>query len=118
MPANHSYEEIRAVACDILAGREETIYPPNQYGQVETGIAEVFSRREQGHQKWCASAFSPAESDLFMEVFWDLFRQGIITLGYNTSNNGFPWCRLCALERCLSRIKAVTSFTMFRPMKS
>jgi hypothetical protein len=36
----------------------------------------------------------PHDADLVLEVVWDLFRQGIITLGLNTSNPGWPWLRL------------------------
>jgi hypothetical protein len=40
------------------------------------------------------SQLHPHDSDLVLEVVWDLFRQGIITLGLNTSNPGWPWLRL------------------------
>jgi hypothetical protein len=36
----------------------------------------------------------PHDADLVLEVVWDLFRQGIITLGLNTANPGWPWLRL------------------------
>jgi hypothetical protein len=42
----HSYEEIRDVALDILAGRENVHYPPVGYEDIKLGIAEVFVRRE------------------------------------------------------------------------
>lgn len=36
---------------------------------------------------------------LFQEVFWDLFRQGIITLGMDRSNNNFPWFRVSSFGK-------------------
>ena len=32
--------------------------------------------------------------NLVRDVFWDLFRQGFITLGLNDSNPNWPWFRL------------------------
>lgn len=43
---DHSYEEIRAATLDVLAGREQSPYPPTQYGHLSIGAAEVFARRE------------------------------------------------------------------------
>jgi len=34
------------------------------------------------------------DREIFLEVFWDLFRQGIITLGMNDSNREFPFFRV------------------------
>ena len=99
-----TYEEIRGVALDILAKRELTTYEPDQYTNLLEGIGEVLHRRNsvqstisQSYQIYGNSGMarlSSQESDIFMEVFWDLFRQGIITLGLNSSNSGFPWFRL------------------------
>jgi hypothetical protein len=34
-------------------------------------------------------------AELVLDVFWDLFRQGFITLGIDSSHNaGWPWFRL------------------------
>jgi hypothetical protein len=43
---DHRYEELRAVALDILAGREVSSYEPSQYDNLLVGVAEVFARRE------------------------------------------------------------------------
>jgi len=93
---DHSYEEIRAAALDVLAGREKTSYEPIQYGHLELGVAEVLARQggivpRDRHDR---ADLSVGDADLFMEVFWDLFRQGIITLGYNKNNLEFPHFRL------------------------
>lgn len=99
--AEHSFEEIRSVALDILAGREQTAYSPDQFGHMLTGIAEVFTRREGPsgssggrHITGGTPQPLPADADKFLEVFWGLFRDGIITLGLNSSNREFPFFRL------------------------
>lgn len=98
---DHSYEEIRGAALDVLAGREKVPYDVHQYENLAIGIAEAFGRRErpahelQGSRQ--ALRLSAADRELFLEVFWDLFRQGIITLGYNDSNREFPFFRLSRL---------------------
>jgi hypothetical protein len=101
---DHSYEEIRA-ALDVLAGRETSPYEANQYQNLAIGVAEVFARRENLEQPMQqprrAFQLSAADRELFLEVFWDLFRQGIITLGLNDSNREFPFFRLSHVGRRL-----------------
>ena len=94
---DHSYEEIRSVVLDILAGRETQLhYPPEQFGNLLVGVAEVFERRDgiasrDRHQE---PHLSPNDRELCREVFWDLFRQGVITLGVNDANREFPFFRV------------------------
>jgi hypothetical protein len=90
----HTYEEIRAAALDVLAGRERVSYPPQQYESIRIGVGEVLARRENRASSQRDQNLSVRDSDLFLEVFWDLFRQGIITLGFNDSNREFPHCRV------------------------
>jgi hypothetical protein len=92
----HSYEEIRNAALDVLAGREKVSVELHSYSALAHGVAEVLDRRSSGAERDGSRQphLSEADRDLFIEVFWDLFRQGILTLGYNDSNNGFPWCRV------------------------
>ncbi len=92
---DHTYEEIRNVVIDIIAEREKVDYSPNQYQHLVLGVAEVFQRREGRaaasplyHQE---PQLSGNDSDLLREVFWDLFRQNIITLGADNSDPMFPW---------------------------
>ena len=103
---NHSYEEIRSAALDILAGREtQPPYEPNQYEHLSIAVAEVFARREKRAEDLQGSKHAlrleAADADLFLEVFWELFRQGIITLGLNNANREFPFCRLSRLGKRL-----------------
>ena len=95
---DHTYEEIRNAVINILAGREKVANYPNQYSWLPGGVAEVFQRREgtstdpsllhQGPQ------LSAIDRELLREVFWELFRQGIITLGTNEANAQFPWFKV------------------------
>jgi hypothetical protein len=91
----HSYEEIRKIALDILAEREKLSYNPYQYEQLRNGVGSILKERETG-QRPAVFIMSPEDSEIFLEVFWDLFRQGIITLGFNNSNREFPFFRVSA----------------------
>lgn len=109
----HSHEEIRAVVLDILCGRESVQYEPSQYEHLRLGIAEVFARREgriqPGHYSDTCH-FDRQDSEKFLEVFWDLFRQGIITLGLNDSNREFPFFRISQLGKQIAESQSVYFF--------
>lgn len=109
----HSHEEIRAAALDILSGRESVEYEANQYEHLLLGIGEVFARRENKIQPGHRGAQHPldrADSEIFLEVFWDLFRQGIITLGLNDSNRQFPFYRVSKLGKQIAESRSVYFF--------
>lgn len=98
----HSFEEIRSVALDILAGREQVQWAPTQYQNLMTDIGEVFARREgkiQPGHFGATYALEPVDRERFLEVFWDLFRQGVITLGSDDSNRNFPHFRVSELGK-------------------
>ena len=88
----HSYEEIRSVALDILLGREQIRPPATNFHTLVHEIAKVFARRE-GRQSELVR-LDNQDSDISLELFWDLFRQGIITLGLNDLNPEFPHFRV------------------------
>lgn len=96
----HSYEEIRDAAIDILLGRDRVEWKPEQYSNLVTGVAEVLERRSrpEGTRSPYGSAeqipLAPQDQEFVRDVFWDLFRQGIITLGLNRHNDAWPWFRL------------------------
>ena len=71
---DHSYEEIRDVAFDILAGRVRVTYEPDQYEHLKRSIADVLESRAQNKQVSNAN-LSRHDSELFLELFWDLFRK-------------------------------------------
>ena len=95
---NHSYEEIRAVILDVISGKEKVSYDPNQYGHIECGVAEVLAKREgisrsNGIINSGNYPISSSDKNLVLEIFWSLFREGIITLGLDSANREFPFFR-------------------------
>ena len=94
----HTYEEIRDVVMDILLKRVAVTYEPSQWVHLKTGVAEVFASRESkpGQQRptYPATGLRGQDAELVRDVFWDLFRQGFITLGMNDANEQWPWFRL------------------------
>ena len=96
---NHTYEEIRKAAIDILAGRIKTEHMPMQYAELSCYISSILDN--SGYVKnlnmyIMSDELSYEDSGIFLEVFWDLFRQGVITLGYDRPNKQFPWFRVSA----------------------
>ncbi len=114
----HSYEEIRGAALDILAGREAVSFTPDQYEHLKIGVAEVLRRREVGRDEAAREIrehgrpprLSPREVDSFLELFWDLFRQGIITLGKDDSNPAFPFFRVSRTGRDIIQNQGIYFF--------
>jgi hypothetical protein len=85
----HSYEEIRDVVVDILLGKETTRYAAEQFQSLKEGVHEVLERRHPNLKPRRADV-----EELVRDVFWDLFRQGVITLGFNRHNDQWPFFRL------------------------
>lgn len=96
----HSYEEIREAVVDIILGKERVCYEPSQFTSLVAGVAEVFSRRQsaprpqQHHFAGSGDGLHPHDAELVRDVFWDLFRQGFITLGMDDCNQNWPFFRL------------------------
>ena len=95
----HSYEEIRSATLDVLAGRVATQYTANQYAHLKIGVGKALRGRdglpEPAPGAYPAdSSLEQADADLFLEIFWDLFRDGVITLGFDDSNKEFPFFRI------------------------
>jgi hypothetical protein len=90
----HSYEEIRKVAIELLAGHEAPTYCLTQYEHFRLSVGGVFSRREGINSDSQFPPLDREDNEIFLEVFWDLFRQGIITLGLNHNSPNFPWFRV------------------------
>jgi hypothetical protein len=95
----HTYEEVRDVIMDVLLGRADAGEMPNSFEKLVTKVTFVFGRRSVPPGR----AFNPADpprihpydAEFVRDVFWDLFRQGFITLGIDSSHNaGWPWFRL------------------------
>ena len=100
MSVDHSYEELRSVVVDVLVGREKTRYPPEQYSSLVLGVGEVLARRGSPAPPVPLTSspdevrLSRHDVELVRDIFWDLFRQGSITLGKNDNNEAWPWFRL------------------------
>jgi hypothetical protein len=86
----HSYEEIREIVVDALLNPHTT---PHQWELLLTAVATEFAKRSGQHSP-ITPPLHPHDSELVRDVFWDLFRQGFITLGMNNSNPTWPWFRL------------------------
>src|SRR6185369_8274575 len=99
--AAHTYEEIREVIIDILLKKEVVSHPPEQFGNLLSGAHEVFCRREIGPHvtRFDGPQQHPQDGELIRDVFWDLFRQGVITLGMNNNNENWPFFRLSHLGK-------------------
>jgi hypothetical protein len=106
--AEHSYEELRGIVIDILLKREPAIHGPTQYRYLEVGVAGVLDRRSrpEGQPSPYGRAdcipLDPHDAELVRDIFWDLFRQGFITLGGGGSE-AWPFFRLSYFgERALA----------------
>lgn len=91
----HSYEELREIVIQILA--EPRRIPGSQFSNLEREVAEFLEKRGQGSGRkdtLGGTCLSGADANKLLEVFWDLFRQGIITLGADSSNPQFPFFRV------------------------
>jgi hypothetical protein len=90
----HTYEEIREVVVDILLNPlpdSLTHHSPNQWSSLLVSVGIVFAQREGRREE---QRLHPSDAELVRDVFWDLFRQGFITLGMNNANPMWPWFRL------------------------
>jgi hypothetical protein len=99
---DHSYEEIRRATLDILSKKENSRYTPNQFVHLRLGVADVLQKRDGiGPDPAGRDAhLSQSDADLFQEVFWDLFRQNIITLGTSGDPNAsYPWFRVSSFGK-------------------
>jgi hypothetical protein len=82
----HSYEELRDVVVDVLHQR---LSGNNQYNTLVEYAARFINEREASNVN-----LGTGNRDKILEIFWDLFRQGVITLGLNDANPQWPWFRL------------------------
>lgn len=97
----HSYEEIRETVIEVILN--EAV---NQYAAVLEHAARRLAKQHGAPPLATGMAYPgahtqlhPNNSSLVLEVVWDLFRQGFITLGLNDANPGWPWLRLSRFGR-------------------
>lgn len=100
----HSYEEVRDAVVSVLTRPDGSDYPRQflslvsavgmyfhaRYPRETGGVITVYQPSEEIH---------PADAEAVREVFWDLFRQGHLTLGMNNSNPNYPFFRLSRFGR-------------------
>jgi hypothetical protein len=96
----HSYEELREIVIDVLLSASKN--GVNQFAGLLEHVARTLAKRHRALALPTGIAYPGADSqlhtsdeNLILEIVWDLFRQGIITLGLNASNRGGDCCILC-----------------------
>ena len=102
----HSYEEVREAVVSSL------LQPSNSYGEgppqqwvslanaaAERLAPEGWNRGPSGSVFGGPARSDPYDAELIRDVFWDLFRQGYITLGIDNANPGWPFFRLSHFGR-------------------
>jgi hypothetical protein len=95
----HSYEEIRDATFNVLSERVPSTYSLNQYHHLKIEVGKVLDAYDKLPPKPPRSypaedALTKEDAETLREVFWDLFRQGILTLGKDELNNAFPFFRV------------------------
>ena len=92
------YEEIRAIIVEILLD-ENSHLNVNQTPQYQLLLQETLRRIDLKTSSpqdgsFVSSPMRSPNSELIRDAFWDLFRQGFITIGANNSNENWPFFRL------------------------
>ena len=95
---SHSYEEIRDASFGVLS-KDTRPTSLKQYNDLKIKVGKVLDEYDGTTQKPPSpypadTALSKEDSEILREVFWDLFRQGIVTLGIDESNKSFPFFRV------------------------
>lgn len=93
----HSYEELREVVIDLLLGVEKADHDLNQFESLVTSVTTTLARRagvNPNSSEYHQAQLHPYDAELVREIFWDLFRQGAITLGLNRMNPAYPFFKL------------------------
>ncbi|TAZ29823.1 MULTISPECIES: hypothetical protein [Rhizobium] len=96
----HSYEEIREAIIEIIT-RSRNV--PEQWASLVRELELELARRDGASAPqtslYGSQTMHPYDAELARDAFWDLFRQGMITLGINDSNPAWPWFRLSHLGK-------------------
>ncbi len=115
----HSYEELREIVINILLNAHEN--GVDRFEKLLERIGLEFWKQEgaehtrQHFSFGSAAHLHPNDVELVLEIVWDLFRQGIVTLGVSAISPGWPWLRLsrfgeCALQQGLYRFHNKAEF--------
>jgi hypothetical protein len=83
---------------DILTGKEQITHGVGNYRYLVDGVAEVLARRGEPYTDMPHYSgglrMDDRDVELVRDNFWDLFRQGLITLGRDDMNDSWPNFRL------------------------
>ena len=100
----HSYEELREVVIAVLLDSSNN--GVDRFDKLlDMATAELC--KEDGLEYgtyhfsdgW-ATQLHPNDAEVALQIVWDLFRQGIVTLGSDASNPCWPWLRLSRFGEC------------------
>ena len=91
---NHSYEEVRGAVIDVLLAEVPHHERVEQWESLKTATAIELLKRAGQASSYPPPKLSAPDAELARDVFWDLFRQGHITLGSDNHNPNWPWFRL------------------------
>ena len=94
----HGYKELRDVVISVMleandngVDRFEKLL---EKAALELRKQDALEHGPQHSSHGSAAQLHPNDAELVLEIVWDLFRQGILTLGASVSNPGWPWLRL------------------------
>ena len=115
----HSYEELREIVISVMLDTGNN--GVDKFDKLLEKTALELYRQDgsaQGTQHFShgsATQLNANDAELVLDIVWDLFRQGIVTLGANASNPGWPWLRLsrfgeCALQQSPYRVHNKAGF--------
>jgi hypothetical protein len=101
---SHSYEEIRDATFKVISEDTGSHSLLEQYNHLKIKVGEALDEYDKIPPKpptpfRADNALSREDSEILREVFWDLFRQGILTLGKDESNNSFPFFKVTSWGR-------------------
>ena len=100
----HSYEELREVVITVMlenyANGAEKFDKIVEKTAIELYKHEAPTRGIQSFSHGAVTQLNVNDGDLVLDIVWDLFRQGIVTLGANAANPGWPWIRLSRFGEC------------------
>lgn len=100
----HSYEELREVVIAVMLDANNN--GVDRFDKLLDMAGAELCREgalEHGPQHFSdgwAAQLHPNDAELVLEIIWDLFRQGIVTLGADVSNPYWPWLRLSRFGEC------------------
>ena len=92
-----SYEELRNIVVNWLVDGIKPRQQAPQWNDLVRGVTAVLAQRAGiQHEPGIGRGITLPNEDaeLVREIFWDLFRQGYITLGADQHNATWPWFKL------------------------